>query len=151
MVGLVHAVADSLHEVGRDLARLEREDHVGGHGVVLELGVGNAVLDELFIEDCGLDADGKTVEVLDLRELAGVDGCEDRCAQDEKCKKNNGCFLHVHSSAHLKLMSISYSQPSGSFSSFFSETDVVGSSRSARKSLLSDSLGVKACSALNLT
>ena len=151
MIGLMNAVSYSLHQIGGHLARLEGEDHVRRHGVVLELGVRNAVLNQFFIKDCSLGSDGKTVEVLDLLELACIDCCSKESGGQEHDHKENKYFLHVHSSTHLKLMSISYSQPSGSFSSFFSEMAVVGSSRRARKSLLSDSLGVKACSALNLT
>ena len=88
VVGLVHAVADAFHEVGGDLARLEGEDHVGGHGVVLELGIGNAILDEFFIQNCSLDSDGKTVEVLDRLVFAVRGRRKERGAEDQKHKKN---------------------------------------------------------------
>ena len=106
MVGLVHAVADSLHQIGGHLARLEGKDHVGRHGEVCELGIRDTVLYELFIENSSLDSDGKPVEILDLLELACIDGCSERHCTEEQDKKENKCFLHNHSSTHLKLMSI---------------------------------------------
>ena len=101
------SVSDGLHQIGGHLARLEGKDHVRGHGVVLEFGIGHAVLNQFFIKDCSLDSDWKSVEVLDSLELACIDGCGKECGDcKEQNHKENNNLLHVHSSTHLKLMSI---------------------------------------------
>ena len=105
VICLVHSVAYGLDKIGCHLAGLQSQNHVGRHGVILELGVRHAGLDQLFVENCSLNPDGKSVEVLDLLEFAGIHcGCENRCAQKKEREKNNQCFLHTHSSSsHLKL------------------------------------------------
>ena len=96
------AVTHSLDQIACDLARLEGKDHVGRHGVVLENGMGHAVLDQLLVEDSRLDSDRKSVQILDL--VVGTGLCRCGCGRilgTENYKKDRTCVVDVRKRSGL--------------------------------------------------
>ena len=89
MVRLMHAITDSLNQIGCHLAGFQGKDHVCGHSEISKLCVRHTVLDQLLIEDSSLDSYWKTVEVLDLRKLACVNrrGGHRSTEEEKNCKE----------------------------------------------------------------
>ena len=67
---MLDAEGDCLNEICIHLAARQGKDHVIGHRIVLEGGMGHLIHDEFLIEDGGLDTDVLSIQIgkgLDVR------------------------------------------------------------------------------------